>query len=244
MCKFNQFLALFVCCAQLVQIGVTSPLGTLLFDDYTDEQADSDYDLHYDERQNGTENYRLNIDGVVIALPGPSSNAMSSVGLLASNYLLELAAGNGGANDEGLDEVENDYHPYDFEVPASGQEDEDNNENTEPVINIPADNIIKTPTTTTKNETVVLDLKPEDNVDAVNDKLSATNKKDLKVEVINYEDYLKLTSAAPVVEETKTVQPSATPGTRQASHKAPMKRKNKVKSRIATLLEYLKRSRE
>lgn len=231
MCKFNQLLLLFVCCAQLVQIGVTSPLGTLLFDDYTDEQSDSDYDLHYDERQNGTENYRLNVNGVVIALPGPSTNAMSSVGLLASNYLLELAeaaAAGEGTNDEGLDEVENDDdRPYDFVLPASGQENEDKNENVEPMVSIPADSTLGTSTTTAQNEVVVPDLKPEDNVDAVNEKQSATNKKDLQAVVINYEDYLKMKPAAPAAVETKTDQTSATPGTRQASPRTPLKRKNK-----------------
>lgn len=227
MCKFNQLLPLLVCCAQLIQISVTSPLGTLLFDDYIDEQTDGDYDLHYDERQNGTENYRLNINGVVIAVPGASSNAMSSIGLLASNYLLELAeaaAANDESNgDQGVDEIENDDdHPYDFEIPTGSQENNDDKiENAEPVVVISADSITKP----TENESAPQDLKPENNVDAVNEKESTTNKKDLNVEIVKVTDNLKLTSEKPIVEVVQKDKESVTPGTRQVSSKVANKRK-------------------
>lgn len=233
MCKFNQFVALFVCCAQLIPISVTSPLGTLLFDDYADEQTDSDYDLHYDERQNGTENYRLNINGVVIALPGASSSAVSTIGSLASNYLLELAeaaaAANEESNDEGVDEVEGDDHPYDFEIPTGSQENDDKNENQEPVVIISADSITK-PTKPAENESVAipLDLKPENNVDAVNVKESTTNKKDLNVEVAKETENVKLTTEKPVTEAIiPKDKESVTPVTRQASNKGGQKRRNK-----------------
>lgn len=229
MCKFNQFLVLFVCCAQLIQIGVASPLS--LFDDYADEQTDDDYDLHYDERQNGTENYRLNINGVVIALPGASSNQMSSIGLLASNYLLELAeaaAANEHPNDTGVDDVENDEHPYDFEVPTGSQENEDTNENPEPVVIISAESITK-PSKPAETEVVITDLKPENNVDAVNDKESTTNKKDLNVEIAKETENLKIASVKPILAEAikKDKEPSATPGTRQVTSKVALKRRNK-----------------
>lgn len=228
MCKFNQFLALFVCWAQLIQISVTSPLGTLLFDDYVDEQIDGDYDLHYDERQNGTENYRLNINGVVIAVPGPSSNAMSSIGLLASNYLLELAeaaAAHEESNDQGVDDVETDDNPYDFEIPTGSQENDDKNETAEPVVIISADSIAKPPKPA-ENESAVQDLKPENNVDAVNDKESATNKKDLTVEIAKENEIFKSTSVQPV-EVVKKDKESSTSATRQVSPKVGMKRRNK-----------------
>lgn len=230
MCKFNQFLALFVvCCAQLIQISVTSPLGTLLFDDYVDEQIDGDYDLHYDERQNGTENYRLNINGVVIAVPGASSSAMSSIGLLATNYLVELAeaaAAHEESNDQGVDDVETDDNPYDFEIPTGSQENDDKNENVEPVVIISADSIVKPPKPA-ENESAVQDLKPENNVDAVTEKESATNKKDLNVEIAKENENLKSTSAKPVVEIVKEDKESSTPATRQVSPKVAMKRRNK-----------------
>lgn len=230
MCKFNQFLALFVCCAQLFPISVTSPLGTLLFDDYADEQTDGDYDLHYDERQNGTENYRLNINGVVIAIPGASSSAMSTIGSLASNYLLELAeaaaAANDGSNDEGVDDVEGDDHPYDFEIPTGSQENDDKIENQEPVVIISADSIAKPPKPA-ENESVAQDLKPENNVDALNEKESTTNKKDLNVEIVKETENVKLTSEKPVTEAIKNDKESATTGTRQASTKGGVKRRNK-----------------
>lgn len=229
MCKFNQFLVLFVCCTQLIQFGVASPLS--LFDDYADEQTDDDYDLHYDERQNGTENYRLNINGVVIAVPGASSNAMSSIGLLASNYLLELAeaaAANEQPNDTGVDDVENDEHPYDFEVPTGSQENEDTNENPEPVVIISADSITK-PLKPVETEAVIPDLKPENNVDAVNDKESTTNKKDLNVEIAKETEILKIASVKPLLVEAtkKDKETSATPATRQVSSKVALKRRNK-----------------
>lgn len=229
MCKFNQLLLLFVCCAQLTQISVSSPLGTLLFDDYVDEQTDDDYDLHYDERQNGTENYRLNINGVVIAVPGASTNAMSSIGLLASNYLLELAeaaAANEEPNDEGVDDLETDDHPYDFVVPTGSQENDDKNESTEPVVIISADSIAK-PFKPAENQSTVHDLKSENNVDAVNDKESTTNKKDLNVEIVKESEILKPSSAKPAAEVVTNVKESVTPGTRQVSAKAGLKRRNK-----------------
>jgi len=247
MCKFNQFSALFIiCCAQLIQISVTSPLGTLLFDDYVDEQTGGDYDLHYDERQNGTENYRLHINGVVIALPGASSSALGSIGSLASNYLLELAeaqAANEESNDEGVDDVESDDHPYDFEIPSGSQENDDKNENVEPVVIISADSLMK-PSKPAENESAVQDLKPENNVEAVNEKESTTNKKDLNVEIAKDPEDLKVTSDKPVVEVVTKVKESATPGTRQASSKVAMKRRNKLKLRIGALLDYLKRSQK
>lgn len=230
MCKFNQFLALFVCCAQLIPISVSSPLGTLLFDDYVDEQTDTDYDLHYDERQNGTENYRLNINGVVIAVPGASSSAMSTIGSLASNYLLELAeaaAAHEESNDQGIDDVDADDNPYDFEIPTGSQENDDKIENTDPVVIISADSITKPPKPT-ENESTVPDLKPENNVDAINDKESTTNKKDLNVEITKDNEIFKSTSVEPAADVVKNeIKKSSTPINRRVSPKVALKRRNK-----------------
>lgn len=233
MCKFNQFFALFICCTQLFQISVTSPLGTLLFDDYVDEPV-GDYDLHYDERQNGTENYRLNIKGVVIAVPGASSNAMNSVGLLASNYLLELAeaaaANEGSTNDDSSDDAATDDHPYDFEIPSqdsSQENNEDKLENPEPVVVISADSITKPLTKPAENESVIQDLKPENNVDAMNEKESTTNKKDLNVETAKQTDNVKETSNKPIAEVVTKDKEPVPPGTRHVSSKIANKRRNK-----------------
>jgi len=258
MCKFNQLIVLFICCAQLIEIGVTSPLGTLLFDDYVDEQPDGDYDLHYDERQNGTENYRLNIKGVVIALPGASSNAMNSIGLLASNYLLELAeaaAASEGSNGENLDDDsgETDDTPYDFEIPTGSQENTDDKvENPVPVVVISADSISK-PTakpvenplpTLSETSSATPDLKPENNVDAINEKESTTNKKDLNVEIAKETDNLKANSDKQTAEVVVKDKESVAAGTRQVSSKVGLRRRNKLKLRLGTLIDYLKRSRE
>ncbi|CAH1645910.1 unnamed protein product [Spodoptera littoralis] len=53
---------------------------------------------HYDQRQNGTENYRLNIDGVVIAV-APAESLLSALGDM--DDLLDLA----------MDEYHNEYKP-------------------------------------------------------------------------------------------------------------------------------------
>lgn len=53
---------------------------------------------HYDQRQNGTENYRLNIDGVVIAV-APAESLLSALGDM--DDLLDLA----------MEEFNNEYKP-------------------------------------------------------------------------------------------------------------------------------------
>ena len=53
---------------------------------------------HYDQRQNGTENYRLNIDGVVIAV-APAESLLSALGDM--DDLLDLA----------MEEYNNEYKP-------------------------------------------------------------------------------------------------------------------------------------
>lgn len=109
MCKFNQNLFIVWCSIWLVLIKVYNayPLDFMLLDELIDEPGNvPDHDLTYDQRQNGTENIRLRIDGVIVALPSSSSNqASSSVGNLAANYLLQLAA---GADDDD----DSDYFPF------------------------------------------------------------------------------------------------------------------------------------
>lgn len=82
----------------------------MLLDDIIDDESPSngaDHDLTYDQRQNGTENIRLRVDGVIIAFPSSSSSqASSAAGNIATNYLLQLAAG----GDEDSDEA--DYFPF------------------------------------------------------------------------------------------------------------------------------------
>lgn len=79
-----------------------TPLGFLF--DYIDDgvgyddMSKGDYDLRYDQRQNGTENVRLNIDGVIIAVPGSSSSSSSpssssSFSNVATNFLLSTLLG-------------------------------------------------------------------------------------------------------------------------------------------------------
>lgn len=102
-----------------------SPLETLLTEyleagagtKLTADAVDADYDLHYDQRQSGSENYRLNVDGVMMTVPAASESTLGSLSAMATNYLLDLAAatseldgdddddGYGGGGDS-VDEVE------------------------------------------------------------------------------------------------------------------------------------------
>lgn len=73
-----------------------APIDYLLLDDLPEDEPNNnegDYDMTYDQRQNGTENIRLRIDGVLIAFPSSvSSSAGSMASNAAANYLLQLAA--------------------------------------------------------------------------------------------------------------------------------------------------------
>lgn len=110
MCKFNQNLFIVWCSIWLVLIKVynASPVDFMLLDDLLDDSSNQqDHDLTYDQRQNGTENIRLRVDGVIIAFPSSSSSqASNTAGNLAANYLLQLAA---NADDDGDD---GDYFPF------------------------------------------------------------------------------------------------------------------------------------
>ncbi|XP_028163449.1 nucleolar and coiled-body phosphoprotein 1 [Ostrinia furnacalis] len=51
--------------------------------------APADCDRHYDQRQNGSENYRLNIDGVVIAV-APADSLLAAASDIDISDLLDL----------------------------------------------------------------------------------------------------------------------------------------------------------
>lgn len=110
MCKFNQNLFIVWCSVWFVLIKIyhASPVDFMLLDELIGDEAgnEPDHDLTYDQRQNGTENIRLRIDGVIVAVPSSSSGqASSAVGNLATNYLLQLAAG-------AEDDDDSDYFPF------------------------------------------------------------------------------------------------------------------------------------
>lgn len=97
MCKFsNKLFAISV----LLSLATHSTYGASLFE-YIDaglsgENNKADYDLTYDQRQNGSENLRLNIDGVLIAVPASSASspaASSAFTDAASNILLTTLLG-------------------------------------------------------------------------------------------------------------------------------------------------------
>lgn len=111
MCKFNQNLFLVTICGfALIELFAASPVDLSFLDDIMDGSSSHDInpnvDLKFDQRQNGTENLRLNLDGVIIAFPASTSNqATNAAANVAANYLLQLAA----ASEEDED---GDYFPF------------------------------------------------------------------------------------------------------------------------------------
>lgn len=117
MCRFaNKLFAISVLLLISTHLSYGSPLG-LLFD-YIDDSSSydatnkGDSELRYDQRQNGTENVRLNIDGVLIAIPSSaaSSSSPSSSGSftnIATDLLLSTLLGS-------------DYDDKSADIPAEG----------------------------------------------------------------------------------------------------------------------------
>lgn len=95
MCKFtNKLFAISALLLISTHSTCGSPLGSLF--DYLDDSNGyddvnkGDYDLRYDQRQNGTENVRLNVDGVLIAIPSSSSSSSSSSTSSFTNIATDL----------------------------------------------------------------------------------------------------------------------------------------------------------
>lgn len=111
MCKFNQNLFLVTICGfALIELLTASPVDLSFLDDIMDGSSSYDinpnHDLKYDQRQNGTENLRLNLDGVIIAFPASTSNqATNAAANVAANYLLQLAA-------TSEEDEDSDYFPF------------------------------------------------------------------------------------------------------------------------------------
>lgn len=108
------------------RVVTSSPLDVLLdeFLGASDEDAagDNEPDIHYDQRQSGTENYRLTVDGLVIAAPAASEDAIGSFGLIATNYMANLAAATSAMDEqhEEGDDGDANAKPYDFEAHHDG----------------------------------------------------------------------------------------------------------------------------
>lgn len=114
MCKLNNSIIVLVSLSVfVVKVLNAAPLAGF-FDEYSDE----DFDLHYDERQKGTENLRLRIDGVVLGIP--SSGDMGGSSDLISSLAAEIMAMNDEEEDEDDNEIQadNDKWPISFEIPS------------------------------------------------------------------------------------------------------------------------------
>lgn len=91
MCKFNNRLFNFALIVfAIIHISLTSPINRKLsrnsFSDYYD--YDQDLELNFDQRQNGSENYRVNFNGFLIALPaGDVTNNSDVLSILGETVL-------------------------------------------------------------------------------------------------------------------------------------------------------------
>ncbi|KFB43075.1 hypothetical protein ZHAS_00010755 [Anopheles sinensis] len=85
------------------------PVSSFLGDDgdYADSYEDNDYDVVFDQRQNGTANVHLSVDGVLLALPAPEipSSASLAGATLLELFASQLAAGGGDSEDDTSDEL-------------------------------------------------------------------------------------------------------------------------------------------
>lgn len=121
MCKFNQnlftvFLLWSPIWLAIFQAIDTAPLDYLLLDDFSDDDPinGGDYDMTFDQRQNGTENLRVRVNGVLIAFPkSVSSSAGSVASSVAANYLLQLAETAEDDDNNDNDDNEN-FNPEDY----------------------------------------------------------------------------------------------------------------------------------
>uniref|UniRef100_A0A182JSQ2 Uncharacterized protein n=1 Tax=Anopheles christyi TaxID=43041 RepID=A0A182JSQ2_9DIPT len=78
------------------------PISSFLDDDSDyDDSFENDYDLVFDQRQNGTANVRVSVDGVMFALPAPEMSPSAS---LAGATLLDLFASQLAATGESEDD--------------------------------------------------------------------------------------------------------------------------------------------
>lgn len=85
-----------------------APIDYALLEDLVNnDESTNDFDVAYDQRQNGTENLRLRIDGLILAFPSAASSQASSMAAnLAANYLLQLAT---AEDDDNEDEIPDNF---------------------------------------------------------------------------------------------------------------------------------------
>lgn len=113
MCKFNQnlfIISIILCFVWLKSFKSlnAAPIDYALLDDLiSNDESTNDFDVAYDQRQNGTENLRLRIDGLILAFPSAASSQASSMAAnLATNYLLQLAT---AEDDDNEDEIPDSF---------------------------------------------------------------------------------------------------------------------------------------
>ncbi|XP_065088922.1 uncharacterized protein LOC135710331 [Ochlerotatus camptorhynchus] len=100
MCKYNSRLFWFALAGTL---SLACGLPVFSYDDDYNS-AEDDYDVIFDQRQNGTENVRLSVDGIMIAVPAPPSQ--SDISSLAGSALLHILSSQVGSMDSDSSEEE------------------------------------------------------------------------------------------------------------------------------------------
>lgn len=113
----SKFSDLFLVSIAWCFIGLASvqaaPVDYLLLDGLNNDEPAGDYDMLYDQRQNGTENFRLNVDGVIMAFPAAaSSQASNAAANVAANYLLQLASSLDDEDDDNDDSGNLNYFNF------------------------------------------------------------------------------------------------------------------------------------
>lgn len=111
-----------------VTVISASPIDYLLFGDEDDETADAanDYDLRYDQRQNGTANVRLRLDGIVIAAPSSKTNQLAaSAGDTALDYLFDLVPLIALGDQDNVDVDSDEYKPDELDNDAFFNDDKE-----------------------------------------------------------------------------------------------------------------------
>ncbi|KAL9706363.1 hypothetical protein quinque_009881 [Culex quinquefasciatus] len=98
-------------------LTLVGALPVLSYDDDYDSVED-DYDVVFDQRQNGTENVRLNLDGLMIALPGPLQQ--SDLSSMAGAALMDVLAAHAGSFEGDSSEEDSNskakYHDFNDNV--------------------------------------------------------------------------------------------------------------------------------
>uniref|UniRef100_A0AAG5D8Y4 DUF4794 domain-containing protein n=1 Tax=Anopheles atroparvus TaxID=41427 RepID=A0AAG5D8Y4_ANOAO len=118
MCKsMGRLCSLLLVLVVVVRIDALPVSSSYLENDDYDDSFEDDYDVVFDQRQNGTANVHVSVDGVLLALPAPEIPTSAS---LAGATLLDLFASQLAAGGELEDDVSDELYTGSSEVGSAG----------------------------------------------------------------------------------------------------------------------------